>query len=386
MVAVFAGIALLLALGPIALFLRNLRVFKKPSLPSRENKSLPAVSILIPARNEARAIQGAVDAARQSVEIDFEIIVLDDHSEDSTPGIVRSIASHDARVRLIEGPPLPEGWCGKQHACWVLAQSARHPILAFLDADVRVATDGLARMVGFLSESRADLVSGIPHQITGSFVERLVIPLIHFVLLGFLPLGRMRRGSHPAYGAGCGQLFVARRDAYDAAGGHQAIRGSLHDGVTLPRAFRAAGRRTDLCDATDVATCRMYRGAGELWRGLAKNACEGAASPALILPTTALLFGGQVLPFVLLPISDFDSALARTLALVGCVAAYVPRWIAAHRFRQSWVGAFLHPLSILVFLAIQWYAFIRRLAGRPSHWKARTYTSPDRPVRPATSS
>ena len=97
----------------------------------------------------------------------------------------------------------------------------------------------------------------------------------------------MRRSRHPAYGAGCGQLFLARREAYETAGGHAAIRATLHDGVKLPRAFRAAGLRTDLFDATDVASCRMYRNAGEVWRGLAKNATEGLAAPGKIVPATS---------------------------------------------------------------------------------------------------
>ena len=152
----------------------------------------------------------------------------------------------------------------------------------------------------FWRQSRADLASGIPLQETGTLVEKLVIPLNHFVLLGFLPLARMRRSRHPAYAAGCGQFFLARRSAYEAAGGHAAIQASLHDGITLPRAFRAAGFRTDLCDLTEIATCRMYRTAGDVWRGLAKNATEGLASPGMILPATAILLGGQVLPLGLL--------------------------------------------------------------------------------------
>ena len=116
----------------------------------------------------------------------------------------------------------------KQYACSLLARAARHPLLVFLDADVRLATDGLARMAAFLDESRTDLASGIPRQETGTLVEKLVIPLNHFVLLGFLPLARMRGSGHPAYAAGCGQFFMVRRFAYEAAGGHTALQASLH--------------------------------------------------------------------------------------------------------------------------------------------------------------
>lgn len=103
----------------------------------------------------------------------------------------------------------------------------------------------------------------------------------------------MRQSHHPAYGAGCGRVFMARRQAYGQAGGHAAIRTSLHDGLTLPRAFRTAGMRTDLCDATTVAPCRMDRRTGEVWHGLTKNATEGLAQPALLVPATALRLGGR---------------------------------------------------------------------------------------------
>ncbi len=152
----------------------------------------------------------------------------------------------------------------------------------------------------FWRSPRRTLPAAFLCQETGTLVEKLVIPLIHFVLLGFLPLARMRRSRHPAYAAGCGQFFLARRSAYEAAGGHTAIQGSLHDGITLPRAFRAAGFRTDLCDMTEIATCRMYQSARDVWLGLAKNATEGLASPGMIVPATAFLLGGQVLPFALL--------------------------------------------------------------------------------------
>ncbi|HKV10035.1 MAG TPA: glycosyltransferase [Thermoanaerobaculia bacterium] len=368
-----AVIAALCALLPALVFWRNLRLFAPPpqSTPGR-----PAISVLIPARNEEGAIGGAVEAALASTEVDLEVVVLDDQSEDRTAEIVRAIAARDPRVRLETAPPLPAGWCGKQHACAILARHARNPLLLFVDADVRLAPSGLARAAAFLDASGADLGSGFPRQETVTFLERLLIPLMHFILLGFLPMARMRQSRHPAYGAGCGQLFLARREGYEKAGGHAAIRGSLHDGVALPRAFREAGLATDLFDATDVASCRMYRNAGEVWRGLAKNAVEGLASPGKIVPVTALFLLGQVLPPVLLVLAITGVLPLAVLApaAVGTLAVYLPRLAAARRFRQPVDGALLQPLGILVFLAIQWTALGRKLLGRPAGWKGRTYS------------
>ena len=208
--SILAGVSLVFALWPAIIYARNVRFYRRPPVP---DKPLPAVSILVPARNEAQSIEAAIQAALASRKIDFEIVVLDDHSEDDTAQIVRQIADTDPRVRLAEAPELPVGWCGKQYACFTLAKLARHhPILCFIDADVCLAPRGLARMAGFLESSAADLVSGFPQQVTLTFFERLLIPLIHFLLLGFLSISRMRKSHRQSFGAGCGQLMVIRRE------------------------------------------------------------------------------------------------------------------------------------------------------------------------------
>jgi hypothetical protein len=200
----------------------------------------------------------------------------------------------------------------------------------------------------------------------------MLIPLMHFILLAFLPLGRMRASIRPAYAAGCGQFFFMDRQAYRAAGGHSAIRASRHDGITLPRAFRTAGFTTDLFDLTAVARCRMYTNAEEVVNGLLKNATEGLAAPSRILPITLLFLLGQVVPFILLPLAQ--GQLDRLLLLSAVFLVYLPRAIAAVRFRQSLLGAVLHPLSILLLLLIQWWALFRLLTGASESWKGRSYS------------
>lgn len=364
-----ALVALALAALPALLYLANLRLYQPPPPPN----DVPTISLLIPARNEATAIEACLTAALASTNVTLEVIVLDDHSEDDTAARVHKIAARDARVRLAHAPPLPEGWCGKQHACHVLAGHARSPLIAFLDADVRLQPDGLAQLAAFLHASNADLVSGFPRQQTGTLLEKLLIPLIHFVLLGFLPMARMRRSTHPSYAAGCGQLFLTRREVYEQIGGHATIRTTLHDGIKLPRAFRLAGKRTDLCDATHLATCRMYHGASQVWHGLAKNATEGLASPGMIVPASLLLLGGQVLPVVLLCFAAWLSTTELLLAAAATTLAYLPRLAGVWRFRQSLLGAVLHPVGITVLVVLQWYALLQSVVGRPSTWKGRSY-------------
>ncbi|MDP9292331.1 MAG: glycosyltransferase family 2 protein [Verrucomicrobiota bacterium] len=363
-----AAASCLLAAVPTILFLRNLALYAP--LP-KCGRSRTKLSVLIPARNEETNIAAAMRSILASAGVDLELIVLDDHSTDRTAEIVRDFA--DPRVRLETTTPLPAGWVGKNFACYQLAALARHPLLVFIDADVRVSRpDSLARLAGFVEQSGAALVSGVPREETCGLLEKLIIPLIHFILLGFLPLQRMRAVTDPHFAAACGQIIAVRRDVYERTGGHAAIANSLHDAIALARSFRSHGFGTDLFDATDTFDCRMYQSAAEVWNGFAKNAHEGLGSSRLIVPATLLLLGGQVLPFCLLAFGKSPTALV--FAVIGTAVAILPRLIAVSRFRQSLLGALLHPLGIIALVAIQWWAFFRSLRHGAVVWKGRSYS------------
>jgi len=375
---VLVVISLSAAAVPAVLVLRNLMLYRDaPMAPrGREDGARASVSVLIPARDEADSIGACLDSVRATVGAQLEILVLDDGSTDATADIVRAHAAQDGRVRLIVAPTLPPGWCGKQHACARLAENSRHGLLLFIDADVRLSSDAIIRLAAERARSGVALLSGFPKQITVGVLERLLIPLIHFVLLGFLPMDGMRRSRSPAFGAGCGQLMLAERDAYRAVGGHGAIRNSLHDGLKLPRAFRQAGFRSDLVDATDLASCRMYRSARATWDGLGKNATEGLAAPGTIGPMSVWLLFGCVLPPLWLVLAWGLSAETWIVAAAAAavVLGLVSRAVLAMRFGQSWLSVWLHPLGVALLLGVQWQAAIARARGGSADWKGRHYT------------
>jgi len=377
---IFATLALICASIPALLFAINVWFFVRPGR-FWNKRVLPPVSVLIPARNEEGSIAAAIESVLSSRGVEFEIVVLDDASADRTAEIVRAIADEDLRVRLETAPGLPEGWNGKQHACWVLSSLATHDVFCYLDADVRIGSEALYRMLSELNysapgeEGRA-MVSGFPRQETGSFLEWLLLPLIHFVLLGFLPLSAERSSGGSGFAAGCGQFMMVRREPYFATGGHSAIRTSMHDGLLLPQLFRRSGFRTSVYDLSRDAVCRMYGGAGEVWRGLAKNATEGMASWRRIPVFTVLLLAGQVLPLPLLIWAAFGlDEVDFDVCLVAVLLGYAVRGVSAWRYRQSWRGVLLHPVGILVLLALQWYALVRKLSGKSATWKERAYQS-----------
>jgi len=362
---------------PALLIARNLMVYRRTARTPLDTArgGRPCVSVLIPARDEAGSIGECLDSVCATVGADIEVLVLDDGSTDGTAGIVRRHAESDRRIALVSAPVLPPGWCGKQHACATLAELARHDLLLFIDADVRLEPDAVTRMAAAQDRVAADLLSGFPRQVTVGLVERLLIPLIHFVLLGFLPMDGMRRSLLPAFGAGCGQLMLARRGAYRAVGGHGAIRSSLHDGLKLPRAFRQAGFRSDLVDATDLARCRMYRSARATWDGLGKNATEGLAAPGTIGPMSVWLLFACVMPPIWLIASLAASAEPWIVVAAATATALGPasRALLAMRFEQSWLSVLLHPVGVALLLGVQWQAAIARARGGSADWKGRHY-------------
>ncbi|HEY8383329.1 MAG TPA: glycosyltransferase family 2 protein [Microvirga sp.] len=366
MMLTLIGFVLLgLAALPAVLAVMNLGVLR--ATPRRVPGPGTLVSILIPARNEEANIAAALDCALASLGVPVEVVVVDDGSTDRTAEIVQSYAARDPRVRLVEAPPLEEGWTGKVHACHHLSLAARGTHLLFVDADVRLSPRAAAALAGHAQGSGAALVSAVPRQITGSLGEMLTVPMINLMLIGYLPMGFMRLSRDPGLGAACGQMMLAEASAYRAVGGHEAIRHLLHDGIQLARVFRRAGHMTDLVLGQDLASCRMYNRFDEAWAGFAKNAHEGMATPAALPVWTTLLLGGHVLPFLLLP---FVPTIPIALAALVSLGA---RTLVTLATRENPVSILLHPFTVLVGLLIQWSALLRMRTGRQAGWKGRLY-------------
>jgi glycosyltransferase involved in cell wall biosynthesis len=378
------GASLAAALQPLVLSVVNMRRYRSAPILAEvaaETRAL-RVAVCIPARNEKANIEACVRGVLASREVDVRAYVYDDESTDGTGEIVARLAAEDPRVVVVPRRPLPAGWNGKQHACFRMAEHGLgfDPDLEwflFTDADVRLEPDAVARALGFALRSKSSLVSTVPREVTGTVGEMLLVPLIHFVLMSYLPIGRMRSTLDPAASAACGQFIMVSRAAYRAAGtgadyGHAGFRDSMHDGVKFPRAVRRAGLRTDLYDGTESVSCRMYRGFGETWRGFAKNAYEGLGSLGLLVFITVYHALGQVLPWIVLALAALAAQWSPGAALAaGAVfCALLGRALLAARFRQSWWNIPLHLPSILMLSAVQWRSLWLDRTGRRS-WKGR---------------
>jgi len=369
---ILAAGALIAALA-LLITLINLRIYRK-SDPARIVEGNPLISVCVPARNEEANIEACVRSLLANEGIRLEVLVYDDQSTDRTPQILAALSAEDSRVRAATTQPLPEGWNGKQHACWRMSEQANGDWLLFTDADVRFTPDALRRSVAQAQRLNAPMVSTFPRQLTGTLAETAVVPMMFFLLFSYLPMWMMRTRPDPSCSAGCGQFLMATREAYNACGGHKEWKDSMHDGIRMPRAVRQAGLRSDLFDGSDLCSVRMYRGASEVWRGFAKNAYEGLGSVGLLSFLTVLHVLGHVIPWVALPFVVVMIGPASPEALAAYLAvgiSLVQRLLLAARTGHSPMSAIMHPVGVVAMTVIQWWSYRLHRLGRRS-WRGRT--------------
>ena len=225
------------------------------------------VSIIVPARDEARNIERCLRSLMATTWPRIEIFVVDDHSTDGTGDIARRVAASDPRVTIMDAPALPDGWFGKQWACHAAMQRSSGSVLLFTDADTAHGPELLARAMRALAERPADLISVMGRQELGTFWERLLMPPVFVVILSrYGGLEQMSRSKDPLEKIANGQFFLVRRAAYDRAGGHEAVRDHVAEDLRIAQEVCRAGGAVHFLDGRGYLATRMYDGLGEIGR------------------------------------------------------------------------------------------------------------------------
>jgi chlorobactene glucosyltransferase len=321
-----------------------------------------SASALVPARNEEAAIE---DCVRSLLAEPFdEVVVYDDGSTDGTPAILARMQAEHPRLRVVRGAGLPEGWVGKPHACQRLGEHAVGDLRVFVDADVRVEPGALSRIRALAAD--VDVLTAVPRQLTGSFMEHLVLPLLHLTYVSWLPLALIPLVRDPRVLAANGQLLAVRRAAWERLGGFSCARADVVDDMAFCRAAKRAGLRVRFADGHLLARCRMYTRGAEVWSGFSKNLYEGlGASPLALLGVLVLYTWAFVLPWALLPFGGAPAA-------VGVAANLAQRVLLAVRHRHSPLSVVLHPVAVCVLLAIAVNSWRWHARGEIA-WRGRTY-------------
>ncbi len=249
--------------------------FLTPRSPRFDAADPPLVSAIVPARDEEATLADCLASVCAQSYPNLEILVVDDRSTDRTAAIARGFAESDPRVRLIEIESLPDGWTGKTHALHVAAAEARGDWYWFLDADTRHHPDSLSIVLEYARSRGAALASLLPEMRCESFWERVVQPLEGIVLVQAFPLFLVNRDRSPRAFAN-GQYILIARSAYEAAGGHRAVRDKFVEDIYMAKNVKALGLPIRVAIAPEIGSTRMYTSLPGLVRGWSRILYDAA--------------------------------------------------------------------------------------------------------------
>ncbi|MBN1255733.1 MAG: glycosyltransferase [Deltaproteobacteria bacterium] len=324
----------------------------------------PLVSILIPARNEEANIGGCLSHVLNQSYSNFEVIVLDDQSEDDSYKIVAEMKKGHANLTLVRGKDLPKGWNGKNWACHQLSQKARGEIIIFVDADCTLAPWTIETALAMMERYGLDLLSSFPTQKLKGIAGYLLVPVMDWLLLSFLPLRMVYLSPHKSFVAANGQFMAFVRKRYDAIGGHKGVADQVVEDMELARAIKIRGFRMMTALGGPSISCSMYTSFGDAVRGFSKNFYPGFnTTPSRFSCMIAMFAFFYLLPFFLV---FFYSGVLVPLGLI-CLQ----RLLLALTDRQNPItNCLLHPIQ-MVFMVVVGVNSMRVAEGKKIVWKGR---------------
>ena len=332
------------------------------------------ISVLVPARNEEACIGRCVNCLLAQDYPDFQLIVLDDNSTDSTWEILQEFARQDSRLKLLKGKPLPADWLGKHWACQQLAEAADGALLLFLDADTYHQPDMLHCAASAMSGENAALISALPRQQVVTWSEMLSIPAFYLGMLCGVSLELTRLQSNPLLFAVLGQFLMFRRDAYDAVGGYAAVRQNIVDDIAIGRRVHAMGLKYRLMDGNGQVSCRMYCNFDQVWKGLTKSAfATFNFDPYFLVLMWSLVVIFFVSPLIVLGIGLAQPQFPLEILAMSGLAIFLTLflWTISHqRFRFPLYLVLIYPLSAIFMTVIAIASMVLTLQGK-ARWKGR---------------
>ena len=339
-----------------------------PPLPDGE---MPAISIVVAARNEARGIEAALRSLLGQDAPRLEVIVVDDRSGDATGAILDRVAAAEPRLRVVHVAELPPGWLGKNHALWLGAGAAAGELILFTDADVVMAPDTLRRAAAFMRQERLDHLPAAMHvDMPGWLLQAFGVTF--GVLFSLFTRPWKAKDPKSMTHVGVGAFNLIRADAYRRIGTHRAIAMRPDDDLKLGKLVKLHGLRQDFVNATRHVRVEWYHSVPEAIHGLRKNGFAGVDYRLwLVLVTTVL----QPLFFIWPFIAVFaTTGPTRILNLVTVAAILVVFAGGAREQRVRWWYGFAWPLCIALFLVCIWNATLYALIHRGIEWRGTHYS------------
>lgn len=334
-----------------------------PKLTNSSKHHDDLVSILIPARNEEADILNLLKSISAQNYQNYEVIVLDDNSADQTFQLCDAFSKENKRFKVLSGKPLPKDWLGKNYACYQLAQAAKGKYLIFLDADETIKDGLINNAINRMKKGNLSLLSLFTDQLTISWGERLVVPLMHYVLLNLLPLRLVRISNNPSFSAASGQFMMFDAANYQVNQWHEQVKHQVVEDIEIMKLVKESGYNGEALLANGYINCRMYKSFTESVNGFSKNFLAGFNNNVFGLFLYLLLV-------VMGPIASFFF-LSQELVLFALSLIILSRVMISLASRQNvWQNVLLHPLQLMVMVYIS-VVSVKKHFTKTIVWKGR---------------
>jgi glycosyltransferase involved in cell wall biosynthesis len=366
--ALFTLLGTLLIAGEILWGERRLQPLR--ATPSGGSGLRPLVSLVVAVRNEERHLHTAITSLLRLDYPHYELIVVDDRSEDQTPVILARLAGDFPQLKILRIDTLPAGWLGKNHALWYGSCCARGELLLFTDGDIIMEETVLSRAVTRLQSEGLDHLALTPRMT----MPGILLPILGLSFIFFFGIfTRPWRAADPRSSChiGIGAFNLLRSSAYRAVGGHQSIALRPDDDLKLGKILKRGGFRQNVAYAPDFLAVEWYGSLGEAIRGLEKNAfagCDYRVGMVVGGVATQLIFG--LWPYLALLTTE-GATWGVNLLIVLIFTALLMRGAALHGERRRFAWGF--PLGLCLFSWILLRTMILNLYQGGIVWRGTFY-------------
>ena len=319
-----------------------------------ENFPLKKISIIIAACNEEKAIASALLSLLKQDYPDFEIIVVNDRSTDSTGAILEQLAKTDNRIKLVHIKTLPDGWLGKTNALHQASQLATGEWLLFTDADIHMRSDTLTLAMQYALSKQYDHLSLFPCSVTNNFLLQAMISTFRIM---FLESAKPHKVSDPNTqdAIGLGAFNLVKKDIFKKSKGFEWLRLEVADDMGLALMLKQAGARPGFGYARKHITFSWYDTVGEMFKGLEKNLFPVGGhfkiSRLIIIPMVLFL----ILSAPVVSLMQYDNDWIFTLGIFAYLLLFALSIFSRIYMKAAIIPTLLHQLGLILFI----YMFIR---------------------------
>ena len=334
-----------------------------PKLPHVKRPYTALISILIPVRNEQDNILTLLQSIYDQDYFDYEVIILDDGSDDNTYSICEEFASKHHQFRVIKGQKLPHNWLGKNYACHQLAEQAKGDYFLFLDADEKVNDSLLNSAIHRMRLYNLGLLSLFTNQQMDTFGEKSVVPLMHYILLNLLPLRLVYLVKNSTVAAASGQFMLFDAELYRKNEWHKQVKDRVVEDVEIMRLVKSSGYNGEALLANGMISCRMYKSYTEAVNGFSKNFLAGFNySIITLLFYLIIIIGGPMIVMMTLN-------LQLIVFMIGLIIL-TRIMISLSASQNAGLNVLLHPLQMINLTIIAFMAIQKHLT-KTTVWKGR---------------